>query len=66
MPNILSGLLLAIAGFLTGLFLAKDSLKFQVVQMVIAVVLLIVFVFIVVNYKSIKDWFLQKMNDRKK
>lgn len=50
-------LLLLIAGVITGLFVAKDALNFEVIQTVIAVFLFALLIFIIAFWPIIKKLF---------
>lgn len=60
MVNWLVGFLLLVAGFITSLFLARDALNFQVIQMVVAVLLFGIFVFVLAFWPTIKSIFKRK------
>lgn len=49
--------LLLISGTITGWFIARDSLKFDIVQMVIAILLLTMIVFIIAFWRPFFYWF---------
>lgn len=53
-------LLLVISGSIASWFVARDALNFAVVQMVIAVLLFTVVIFIAAFWSTIKNWFIHK------
>lgn len=53
-------LLLVISGAITSWFVARDALNFAVVQMVIAVLLFTLVIFIAAFWSTLKNWFKRK------
>lgn len=49
--------LLILAGLITGWFVARDALKFQVIQMFVAVFLVTFFVALITFWPMLKNWF---------
>lgn len=53
-------LLLVVSGSLASWFVARDALNFAVVQMVIAVLLFTLVIFIAAFWSTLKNWFKRK------
>jgi len=49
-------LLLVIAGYIASYFVARDALHFDIVQMVVAMLLFTIFVFIIAFWPTVKGW----------
>ncbi|EKD55214.1 MAG: hypothetical protein ACD_60C00024G0014 [uncultured bacterium] len=58
--------LLVLAGFITSLFVSRDALKFDVIQMVVAVLLFTLLVAIVAFWPMLKAWFMRVTRKEKK
>jgi len=50
-------ILLVIAGFITSLFVSRDALNFDVIQMVVGVLLFTFLVIIIAFWPVLKAWF---------
>lgn len=53
-------ILLIIAGVITSFFIARDALNFEIIQMVVAVLLFTIIVFIIAFWSNIKKFFRRK------
>lgn len=60
MFNWIIRLLLVMAGSIASWFVARDALNFAIVQMVIAVILFTIVIFIAAFWSSLKNWFKHK------
>lgn len=49
-------IILAISAFITSWFVARDELKFDIIQMVVGVLLFSMFILIIACWPMIKNW----------
>jgi len=57
MPGWIAGAFLVVAGVITSLFLNRDALNFQIVQMVVAVLLFTVLMIFIACLPALRRWF---------
>lgn len=50
-------ILMVVAGFITSFFISRDELKFDIIQMVVAVLLFTFLVAIIAFWPMLKVWF---------
>lgn len=56
MLNILVRLLLVIAAFITSIFVARDALNFEIIQMVVGILLFTLIIFFIAFWPMIKNF----------
>ena len=58
-------ILLVLAGFITSIFVARDELHFEIVQMVVAVLLFTLFIMIIAFWPMLKKGFMRRIKKDK-
>lgn len=64
MPGWIAGAFLVIAGFITGLFVERDALNFEIIKMVVAVLLFTFLVLLIAFWPMLKKWFMNRKNKK--
>lgn len=64
MPGWIAGAFLVIAGFITGLFIPRNALNFEIIKMVVAVLLFTLLVLLIAFWPMLKKWFIDRINKK--